>query len=86
VRFTVLGSPQAEQELAALWLTSARRAEVTRAAHALEQRLLTRPDTAGESRPIGARICFESPLGILFRLNVRTEFFHVWQFRTSPHP
>lgn len=87
MRFTVIWTPRAEQELAALWINSSQRAEVTRAAHALEQRLRLRPDTTGESRPGGVRIDFEAPLGVRFRLNVRTgiiQLFHVWQFRPRP--
>jgi hypothetical protein len=81
VKFTVLWDPDAEQELAALWLDSARRLDVTRAADALEQKLQRNAPNEGESRPGGRRILFEDLLGILFRVDLPrrgVRVLHVW--------
>jgi hypothetical protein len=81
VKFTVLWDPDAEQELAALWLDSARRLDVTRAADAIDQRLQRNAPNEGESRPGGRRILFEDLLGILFRVDLPSRtarVLHVW--------
>jgi hypothetical protein len=83
VNYTVRWLPAAEQELAALWLDTAARAAVTRAANALDQALQRAPEELGESRSQSLRILFEPPLGILFRVRVDmrvVEVAHVWEF------
>jgi mRNA-degrading endonuclease RelE of RelBE toxin-antitoxin system len=84
MKYTVLWTPQAEQELAALWLDSTRREAVTQAANAIEQRLQRDAHEQGESRGEGERIVFSDPLGVLFRVDVQSVqvlVFKVWAIR-----
>jgi hypothetical protein len=79
--YTVTWLPAAEDELAALWLNTADRGAVTRAASAMERRLRKDPLHAGESRPQERRIAFLPPLGFLFRVvedDRLVEVVHVW--------
>jgi hypothetical protein len=83
MRYTVRYLPDAEQELAALWMDSNKRDAVTRAAHQIDQQLQQAPQECGESRPQDCRIHFESPLGVLFRVvpnNRLVEVIHVWEY------
>lgn len=78
-------SADAENELAALWLNPALRAEVTRASRLIDERLERNGDTEGESRAGDRRITFESPLGVTFlvdRAARRVTVTHVWAFET----
>lgn len=54
--YTVRYLPDAEQELAALWIDSSKRAAVTRAVHHIDQQLQQAPEELGESRPFDCRI------------------------------
>ena len=82
MNFDVIWTSAAEQELADLWLDPAIRNEVTTASHTLDQQLQANAPNVGESRPNGRRIAFETPLGILFRIdppgNV-VRVLHVWR-------
>lgn len=81
--YTVRYLPDAEQELAALWMDSSKREAVTQAAHRIDQQLQKAPQQLGESRPHDCRIYFDPPLGILFRVlptNRLVEVVHVWEF------
>jgi hypothetical protein len=83
MNYTVIWTPDAEQELAALWLDSTQRAEVTRASHVLDMRLRADPLNLGESRSEGRRIEFEDPLGVIFRVrseDMVVEVLHVWVY------
>lgn len=83
--FTVEWLPDAEAELAGAWLAAPDRAAVTRAAHALEKDLRTRPESLGESRPDGRRLAFVPPLGVIFRVRPRdrrVRLLHVWRYET----
>jgi hypothetical protein len=82
--FTVIWLPDAEEELAALWLDAQYRNAVTRASEALERRLQSRAPECGESRPNGRRVDFEWPLGVLYRVDEarRTATVsHVWLYQ-----
>ena len=84
MNFSVIWDPDAEQELAAVWVRAADRAAVTRAAYELERRLRTNPDAEGESRPRGRRVTFERPAGMLFRVYAADHIvrvINVWEFR-----
>jgi hypothetical protein len=81
MRYTVTWLPDAEEELADLWLRASDRSAVTRAAHGLERRLRIDPLDTGEARADDVRIAFMPPLGILFRVlldDCRVEVIHVW--------
>jgi hypothetical protein len=64
MKYTVLWTPDAEQDLAAAWLDAPDRQAVTEAAHALDQRLRNDAHLQGESREGQVRILFESPLAV----------------------
>lgn len=75
--------PDAEQELAAIWLQATDRQAVTAAADAIDRRLSRDPEQEGESRSQDVRVTFEKPLGVLFHVSVderRVKVVHVWQF------
>ena len=69
MNYTVVWLPEAEDELATLWMTSARRDAVTRAVAELDRRLGEHGPDEGESRPAGYRVTFVPPLAILFRVD-----------------
>lgn len=81
--YTVRYLPDAEQELAALWMDSNKRDAVTKAAHRIDQQLQQSPEQLGESRTRDCRIYFDSPLAILFRVRDSSqlvEVIHIWEF------
>jgi hypothetical protein len=83
MNYTVLWTPDAEQELAALWLDASNRAEVTRASHALDQRLAANGPDEGESRAEDERVVFEAPLGVLIEVRLGERLIrvlHVWTY------
>jgi hypothetical protein len=57
--------------LADLWVTasSARRAELTRASHQIDQTLRRDADTAGESRAGRWRVLLVEPIGVAYRVD-----------------
>jgi hypothetical protein len=83
VTFTVVWDEEAEAGLAAVWLASADRDAVTRAAYELEERLRTDPANVGESREVGERVAFEKPLGLRFKIvgGTTVRVGVVWAFR-----
>ena len=84
MKYTVDWSPTAEQELAALWLDSGRRQEVTRAANLLDDLLRVDAHERGESRAGRTRIMFEAPLAVLFHVTqqeAKVLVAHVWSPR-----
>jgi hypothetical protein len=84
VNYTVVWLTEAEDELAVLWMSSADRAAVTRAAAEIDRRLAANGPTEGESRPSGRRITFEPPPAVIFRAypeaNVIT-VTRVWEYQ-----
>lgn len=84
MKFTVLWSPSAEQELANIWLAADDRESVTQAASALDQQLSHSADKLGESRTGSRRIAFQPPLTILF--DVRVKDSQVLVMRVQPFP
>jgi hypothetical protein len=81
--YSVEWLPDAEDELAAIWLNADDRPAVTFAANTIDRLLQTNPDAQGESRPNGRRILFCKPLGVLFRVFAqqrRVQVQHVWSF------
>jgi len=75
--------PDAEKDLAEIWLAAPDRNAVTRAAHLLDEALLRNPLAAGESRQSTVRrIAFEFPLGIEFEVIVddqKVRVLAVWR-------
>lgn len=86
MNYSVIWLPDAEQELADLWLNSTDRGALTNAAAVLDQLLERDPANEGESRPNDRRILFAPPLAAIYRLypsERRVDVLHVWRFRTS---
>jgi hypothetical protein len=83
MKYTVLWVPGAEQRLADLWMNASDRSAITKASHSIDQQLKTDPLNHGESRPGGRRILFESPLGVLYRVEEQdmiVRVYHVWLY------
>ena len=81
MNFDVSWSPEAEDELADLWLDATRRKDVTIASRLLDVRLGRNAADEGESRGGDFRIAFEKPLAITFRVDLATRkavVTHVW--------
>lgn len=80
--FTVVWKPQAERNLADLWIQAADRAALTQGVDSLELRLRANPGQVGESRvDFKSRISLEPPLGIAFRIHEQdriVEVLRVW--------
>jgi plasmid stabilization system protein ParE len=68
--FTVVWLPDAERELADIWMTSAERNHVTAAASMIDEQLRRDPDHAGESRSAGRRILIAPPLVATYRMRL----------------
>lgn len=86
MKYTVLWTVPARDELAELWLRadSADRERITAAAAAIDVMLANDPD-AGESRWDDRRILIEPPLAVFFRVEAEDRkiyFVKVWRFMT----
>ena len=80
--YTVVWVPAAEQELAQLWMNTARRREVTEAAREIDSRLRLTPAEQGESRAHGRRILLV-PLGVTYEIFPEDRIVRVldvWEF------
>ena len=83
MKYAVVWSPHAEQELARLWLMASDRPVVTKAAFQIEQSLENQPSERGESRSAGRRILLEPPLGVTFEVLTNPRIVRVltvWRF------
>jgi hypothetical protein len=83
MKYTVVWDPDAEQELASLWMAAAERQALTDAADQIDKVLRQDPQQQGESRPDGLRILFVEPLGIIFRVHEDDRLvrvLQVWSF------
>jgi plasmid stabilization system protein ParE len=63
MNFTVLWTPAAEQELAAIWLAASDRTGVTAAANAIDRLLAKEPEAVGDLRFDTVRTLGIPPLG-----------------------
>jgi plasmid stabilization system protein ParE len=68
MRWTVVWLPDAESELAELWLASANRESITLAASQIDKQLRHNPEAGGESRASGRRIFIVRPLAVVYRV------------------
>ena len=80
MRFTVIWSQDALDQLADLWTAAADRNAVTAAQHQVDQLLLIDPHTRGVPF-FGDRLLFVAPLRVAFSVNwmdMIAEVFDVW--------
>ena len=66
MKYTVVWTPSAEEDLAAIWIGAPDRRAVTTASNAIDALLRTRPQTCGEPRFDTLRILVLPPLGVDF--------------------
>ncbi|MCI0363492.1 MAG: hypothetical protein L0219_06385 [Phycisphaerales bacterium] len=81
--WTVAWLPDAESELAELWLTATDRERVTIAADQIDMQLRRYPEDAGESRASGRRILIVPPLAVTYRVladDRLVQVVNVWEF------
>jgi len=69
MRYTVLWLPEAESELARLWLEEPFRGNIELAANEIDLYLKVDPENAGESRDGNRRILFVTPLVVTFKVD-----------------
>jgi hypothetical protein len=89
VSYSVTWLPDAENELATIWMGAPDRDAVTTASAELDRRLADDPLNEGESRSNGRRIAFLTPLAILYRVHPQTKTVvvtRVWTFRGRRRP
>jgi plasmid stabilization system protein ParE len=67
--FAVTWKPDALDELARVWVDATDRDAVTAASHRVEQLLGRDPLGQGESRSGNARVMFDPPLAVVYRVN-----------------
>lgn len=83
MNYTVLMTPDAEQELADIWLQATDRDAVTRASNTIDRLLAIDPLNEGESRSRGRRILFVPPLGVIFAVREDdrcVDILNVWGY------
>lgn len=68
MNFTVIWTPEAEQQLAAVWLAAADQSAVSRAAHAIERDLARNPDALGDSLFDTVRAVIRHPIGVEYEV------------------
>ena len=80
MRFTVIWSQFAQDQLALLWINATDRNAVTTAQHQIDQMLIVDPDTQGIPF-FGSRLLLLAPLHVLFTINLadmQVEVYDVW--------
>ena len=68
MKYTVVWTVEAEEELAAIWVDAVDRSVIAKAAESLDRELVQYPAAVGESRPNSQRIAYCLPLGIQFEI------------------
>lgn len=83
--FTVTWLPDAEAELAELWMSAADPQPVQIAADQIDKQLRYRPHDVGESRSDERRVLISPPLAVIYRIRDEdrlVQVLHVQEFRT----
>jgi len=83
MKYTVLYVPEAEEQLAQLWLDTEDRAAFSLASNEIDRRLAANPLDEGKSRASGLRIFLVPPLGVIYRVSPPDKTVHVveiWTF------
>lgn len=89
MNFTVIWLPQAERELAVIWMAATDRNAVSEASNRIDQMLERNPLGVGESRDEGFRVLIERPLGVYYSVDEDQQLVqvgNVWMVRSRPHP
>ncbi len=84
MNFTVIWSPAAIRDLAAVWIQAADQPAVTRASEEIDRMLGRDPQYVGESRPGNERVAYADPLGVRFEVvvdDLRVTVGAVWMTR-----
>lgn len=84
MKYQVIWTPTAEQDLADVWLRANDRASVTSAAESVDGLLKDDAATRGESRFGDLRVMFASPLGVSFEVDEQDRVAYVlavWPIR-----
>ena len=76
MRYTVVWKPEAERQLAELWMEAADPERLADAANLIDRELAVNPALVGEQRIGSIRIVFVSPLGVFFRVFRGLAKFH----------
>ena len=71
MKWTVLWKPDAESDLAALWVDADDKADLTATSNRIDVLLRKDPLKTGESRADDDRIHFEPPLAVLFTVDAQ---------------
>jgi plasmid stabilization system protein ParE len=82
--FDVRWSDRAEQELAAAWISAADRDAVNRASDRIDFLLSRDPLVQGESRSGNARLMYQRPLSVLYRVIPAAQVVWVVTLRADP--
>lgn len=69
MRYTVVWTRIAEEDLALLWTSARNRSAITEAANRIDRMLAQNPNNCGESREQGRRIVLVAPLAVTFRVS-----------------
>ena len=83
MRYTVLWTPDAEQDLAEIWMEASDRRGITAAANTIDASLTERPELLGESRDRNVRIAFTWPLAVEFEVlseDCTVYVLSIWSF------
>jgi hypothetical protein len=82
--YTVTWLPDAEAELAELWMSASDRERVQIAADQTDQQLRLRPNDVGESHPKGRRILISPPLTVIYRVRDDDRLVQVLHVQSFP--
>jgi plasmid stabilization system protein ParE len=84
MKYTVVWKPEAERQLAEIWVDTVYREAVTAAANQVEEILRARPGDAGESRGGCRRILVVEPLVVQFDVFDEDRSVRVLRIRMTP--
>jgi plasmid stabilization system protein ParE len=77
MKFTVVWTPMAERDLAAVWLDASDRNEVSTAAHGIDRLLKDNPNAVGEIRFDTVRTLIVPPLGVDYDVSKQDRLVYV---------
>ena len=84
MRFTVIWSQAAINDLATIWMQVTDRNAITQASREIDRMITNDPQYVGESRPGNERVAFADPLGFRFEVvvdDLRVTVGAVWLIR-----